>query len=349
MTPMEKGGFDTRDIIASVPNYCKWRFAQYNNTTMTSAEMQENVPLAPYTIYKIGGRARFFIEAADSAVVERAVLFARERSLPFFVLGAGSNVLVADEGFDGLVIHMTGGAVATAGEILTADAGVSMARLVAEAAKAGLGGIEWGIGIPGTVGGSVRGNAGCFGGEMAHSVERVRVLAAGGEAQKTFELANAECEFGYRNSVFKRHPEWIVLSAAFVLRRGDPAAIREKIAAYTKERLAKQDIGTQSCGCIFKNVSWSGVDRAALAARLPEAEKFAAGPNVPASFLIDRAGLKGARSGRAVISSRHANFFVNEGGATARDVAALIERAKAAVRDRYGIELEEEIQRIGKF
>ncbi|TSC78506.1 MAG: UDP-N-acetylmuramate dehydrogenase [Parcubacteria group bacterium Gr01-1014_33] len=310
-------------------------------------EIKEHISLAFFTIYKIGGFARFFVEAKSAEEVEEALGFAAKKNIPFFILGAGSNILVSDKGFDGLVIRMNGGEVKSDGNRLIADAGVMMARAALEAQKAGLSGFEWGIGVPGTIGGSVRGNAGCFGSEINDVIESVKVF----DFQKptTYNLQPTDCEFSYRDSIFKRRPEWIILSATLRLQKGDPNEIREKMANLIKERTAKQDIGTKSCGCIFKNISWSrkDINRQELLPRFTELEKFGERPGIPASFLIDMAGLKGRRVGKISISSRHANFFINEGGGTAEEVIMLIAIAKDIVRRTFGLSLEEEIQYVG--
>lgn len=313
---------------------------------MAGIQVQEHIPLAQFTMYKIGGPARFFIEAHNADEIREAVAYARGRQFQFIVLGAGSNMLVSDTGFDGMVIRITGGNVRIEEERLTADAGVIMARAVTESAKAGLTGFEWGIGVPGTIGGSVRGNAGCFGTEMKDVVESVDVF----DASKTinYKLEARSCEFSYRNSIFKKQPQLIVLSATLKLTKGDPEAIQAEVRRITRERVKKQDIGTKSCGCIFKNVAWEKtMGKQDLLERFPELRQFENQPNVPSAFLIDRAGLKGARTEHASISERHANFFINEGNATPDEIQELITRAKSAVKEKYGIELEEEIQYVG--
>ena len=156
-------------------------------------QVKENIPLAPYTIYKIGGMARFFVEAESEEEIRQVLAFAHEKALPFIIIGAGSNMLVSDEGFSGIVIRMSKGEVRVEGELLACDAGVMMARAVLAGARAGLSGFEWGIGVPGTIGGSIRGNAGCFGGEMKDIVERVRMINGDMEI---VELSNVECAFG---------------------------------------------------------------------------------------------------------------------------------------------------------
>lgn len=303
--------------------------------------------MAPHTIYKIGGVARFFVEASTADDVVEAIGFAAKHKLPFVIIGAGSNMLVADEGFDGVAIRMTGGEVRVDGEWLVCDAGVMMARAVLAAGKAGLGGFEWGIGVPGTIGGSARGNAGCFGGEMKDVIENVEFFDASHNSQ--FKIHNSECEFGYRDSIFKKHPGWVILSAVLHLKRGDAASVQQEVQRITVERLAKQDIGTKCCGCIFKNTTWGRADtnKEELLDRFPELAMFGNQFHIPTSFLLDRAGLKGMRIGGAIISPKHANFFINEGNASAQDIRGLIDRAKEEVRKKFGVLIEEEIQYVG--
>ena len=321
-------------------------------------DIKTNIPLAPYTIYKIGGPASFFAEVKTAEELKEALLFAQEKGLPFFILGAGSNVLISDQGVAGLVIHKSGGEVKINGDRVVVDAGVMMAKAVLVSAKAGLTGFEWGVGVPGTIGGSVRGNAGCFGGEMGQVVERVQLLEFSifnfqfsnklqppSSKFQIRELDSKDCQFGYRDSIFKKHPEWIILSATLKLKKGDLLEIQKEVKRIVTERGQKQDIGTKTCGCIFKNVEWAkiGVDKEKLVRDFSELAAFIDKPNIPSSFLIDRTGLKGKKIGRVFISPKHANFFVNEGGASAEEVRKLIGFAKAEVEKKYGLRLEEEI------
>ncbi|MDZ4299360.1 MAG: UDP-N-acetylmuramate dehydrogenase [Candidatus Sungbacteria bacterium] len=312
-------------------------------------KIQENISLAPYTMYKIGGPARFYIETKSTDELVEAVRFAKEKNLSFFLLGAGSNTLVADRGFNGVIIHPSGGTVnvnTEQGE-LTADADVMMARAAGEAARAGLGGFSWAVGVPGTIGGSVRGNAGCFGGEMKDVVHAVRFYHTDAGAIK--EIDRAACAFAYRDSVFKHRPAWIITSVILKLLSAQSHEIQEAMRRITAERSAKQDIGTKSCGCIFKNPSWemAAYPKEKMLERYPELLPFVERPHIPASFLIDQTGLKGKKIGRIFVSPRHGNFFVNEGGGTADEVMMLVSLVKDAVRRRYGIVLQEEIQLVG--
>lgn len=310
--------------------------------------IKENVLLAPSTVYKIGGPARFFVEVSAKEEIIEAAAFVRAKSLPFFILGAGSNVLISDAGYNGIVLRLVGGKVRIENDgRLSADAGVMMARAVAQSVRAGLAGFEWGIGVPGTVGGSVRGNAGCFGSEMKDVVESVEVCDTAQQATHTIQ--HTSCEFAYRDSIFKKHPEWIILSATLKLQKENPKKIQEKVLAYTKERAQKQDIGTKSCGCIFKNFAWKKItcEKERLLKHFPEFELFRESEMIPASFVIDQAGWKGKAIGRVRVSKKHANFFVNDGGASAEEAAMLISAVKNDILRRFGIALEEEIQFVG--
>lgn len=309
-------------------------------------KIQENVPLAPYTIFKIGGSARFFIEVKNSNELIEALNFARTKNVPFFVLGAGSNILVNDKGFNGLVIRIFGGESKVRSQRLIVDAGVMMASAVSASAKAGFSGFEWGIGIPGTVGGSIRGNAGCFGGEMKDIVESIEIFNT--LTAKRRAINPKQCKFAYRDSIFKKYPELIILSVKLKLKKGNPKEIRKKIIEYTRHRAKTQDIGAKCAGCIFKNVSWDRIpDKKVLLDKFPEFRQFAMKENIPAGFLIDQLGLRGRRVGGAFISPKHANYFINDGTAKADDIVKLISLAKNIVGKNYGIKLEEEIQYVG--
>ena len=311
------------------------------------SRIMSEVALAPYTYYKIGGPARFFVEAEETKHIKQGIEFASGKGLPFIVLGAGSNILVSDAGFPGVVIRLRSKQIDIAGDRVLADAGVSMAQLVSKAIASGLSGIEWGVGIPGTVGGSVRGNAGCFGGEIKDVIANVRVYNA--VAREEQAMSPRECSFGYRDSVFKRKPELIILSAEFQLTEGDRGVSQERIREYAARRSVTQAIGSQSAGCIFKNISWDrpGLDVQKLLRRFPEFGQFAKLPGIPAAYCIDAAGLKGKQVGRAQISRLHANYFVNLGGASAEEVVMLVGVAKDNVRRKFGLQLEEEIQYVG--
>lgn len=307
--------------------------------------IRENVPLAPYTYFKIGGPARFFAEALREEELFEALHFARDKNIPFWILGGGSNILIADEGLPGLVVLVRIGGIEftslPAGQagsnLVRVGAGVTMARAVAASVAHELTGFEWAIGIPGTVGGSVRGNAGCFGGEMKDVVESIEVFnvmsfqrkleSSQKKSRSQIKFGMTDCHFDYRESIFKHDPSLIILSATLQLKKGNLEESRKLIAQYAKERIKKQDIGEQCAGCMFKNFTPSND-----------------GVIIPAGWLIDTAGCKGMRVGNAMVSEKHANYFVNCGGATAKDVLALAEQVKKRVREVHGVALNEEIQ-----
>lgn len=307
----------------------------------------ENERLDGHTVLKIGGPARLFAEVKTANDFITVLLAVKSLKAPWMILGAGSNILVADRGFDGAIIHWLGGGIKIQREEAEAEAPVAMARAAAETLKAGLGGFEWAVGIPGTIGGSVRGNAGCFGGEMKDVVKSIKAVDM--ESGKVRELAAGDAKFGYRDSIFKHHPELVIVSAVIGLKKDDPGESAKLIREYTAQRSKTQDIGAQSAGCIFKNVLWSrkDIDREKLLSRFPELSIFAGSPAISTGFLIDRAGLKGRAVGRAKISERHGNFFLNTGGATAEEMTMLINLAKEHIQKKYDILLEEEIQYVG--
>lgn len=328
-------------------------------------EIKENIPLKPFTVFQVGGSAGFFVETGQKAEIIEALKWAKDKRLPYFILGLGSNILVSDKGFPGLVIKISGGEVSRDGDLITAGAGAKMAEVVNFSLDWGRIGFEWAVGVPGTIGGSVRGNAGCFGSEMKDVVIFVQVFDAGTGEEIKFE--NPDCKFAYRHSVFKERPELIVLSAVLKLSSGDVGEARRKIARAAKARtsalaepvdreffssqgrVSPQEVGRPTVGCAFKNVLWSrrDIDKEHLLSRFPKFGAFEANPGLPTGFLVEEAGLKGVKIGGAMISPRHANFIINTGNARAEDIVMLIGLIKERIHRKFGIQLEEEIQYVG--
>lgn len=277
--------------------------------------IQENVLLAPYCTFQIGGTADFFLEAKSTEEVLEGIDWAQERDLPFFVFGGGSNLLFDDGGFRGLVIRMKSAGLKVEGEEIVADGGVLMAQVVLAAAEAGLTGLEAWNGLPGTVGGAVRGNAGCFEVECKDVLESAEVWLPG-EGVKTMDVDYFE--YGYRDSKLKR-AGGVVLSATFKLKKGESGEIKKKMMEIARSRIQKQPPGS-STGSFFKNPVGDHAGR-----------------------LIEAAGLKGKRLGKAQISDGHANFFLNTGGATAADILALADFVEKTVLDKFGVHLEREV------
>jgi UDP-N-acetylmuramate dehydrogenase len=306
-------------------------------------KIKEKIPLKEYTTFKIGGPARYFFVAKSKEDLKNAILWAKKKKLPFFILGGGSNVLFSDNGFDGLVIKLQNTQYEIRNTKIVAEAGVPLQKLVLELARRGLSGLENLAGIPGTLGGAIWGNAGAFGREIGNLVEEVKVLDVGSSKLEVKKLKNKGCKFGYRGSVFKRRKNWIILEATLKLKKGKKKEIEEKIKEILKLRKEKQPLEFPSAGSVFKNVS---IEKVPKEIREKFKEKIKNG-FLPAGVLIEAAGLKGFQIGGAKISEKHANFIVNVGNAKASDVKELIEKIKKEVKKKFKIQLEEEIKLVG--
>jgi UDP-N-acetylmuramate dehydrogenase len=217
-------------------------------------KIRENVLLRDYTTFKIGGPARYFFVAKSKEDLKNAILWAKKKKLPFFILGGGSNVLFSDNGFKGLVIKLQNTQYEIRNTKIVAEAGVPLQKLVLETAKKGLSGLENLAGIPGTLGGAIWGNAGAFGREIGDLVEEVKVLDVGSSRLEVKKLRNKGCKFGYRDSIFKRKKNWIILEATLKLKKGKRKEIEEKIKEFLKLRKEKQPLEFPSAGSVFKNV-----------------------------------------------------------------------------------------------
>jgi len=342
-------------------------------------KIQENIALAPLTTLGIGGPARWFVEATSEAEIAEACLWAREQDVPLFVLGGGSNVLVADTGFDGLALHVALERMEQDGELLRAAAGTPWVDCVEQALRANCAGLECLAGIPGTVGGTPVQNVGAYGQEVASVIERVRAFDR--VAQKFVEFANAECGFAYRKSRFNStdRERYVVTRVDYRLRKnGAPTLTYAELKAHFSGRektsslaevaeavreirrgkgmlLVEGDPDCRSAGSFFKNPSVAPevaerVEQiaadAGVAVRVFPAEGGLV--KIPAAWLIEQAGFrKGYALGAAGISSRHTLALVNRGSATAAEILALAEKIQAAVEARFGIPLETEPEMVG--
>jgi UDP-N-acetylmuramate dehydrogenase len=281
-------------------------------------KVKANVLLASYTTFKIGGPADLFYEAKTSEEIIKAVKLAKRLKIPYFILGEGSNLLVSDQGFKGLVIKIQTLEFKLRNSNIIADSGVRLKTLVEEAAKAGLSGLEFAAGIPGTLGGAIRGNAGAWQQNIGDKVLRVRVLAKNGKIRW---LSQKDCQFKYRQSRFKKTGE-VILAIELQLEKGTKEEILKKIKKNLKNR--KNQPKETSAGCIFVNPK-----------------------PLSAGKMIEECGLKAKRVGGAQISTQHANFIVNLGEAKAKDVLQLIKLAKTKVQKKFGVRLEKEIYLLG--
>lgn len=289
---------------------------------MNLDSFKKNVPLANHTTFKIGGPAKYFFEAGTKEEIIEAVKFAKENNLPFFILGGGSNVLALDEGYNGLIIKIKNAKLKIENSSIIADAGIMLCSLVKASLDASLSGLEWAVGIPGTFGGAVRGNAQAFGENIAGNLEEVEALDTNSLKIKTFN--KEDCSYSEKNSIFKEKSSLIILSAKLKLKKGKKKEIDKKIKENLFYRKESQPFGFPSAGSVFVNEE--GRD--------------------PSSVLIEKAGLKGKKAGRAMVSKKHAGFIVNLGGATAKDVLELIKIVKKEVKNKFAVNLKEEIQII---
>ena len=293
--------------------------------------VRTEVPLAPYTTFKVGGPAEWFLETRTAGEIVDVLRLAHASRVPVTLLGGGSNVLIGDGGVRGLVIRPRGGLIEQIdSERVRADAATTINGLVRWTVQRGIGGLEAWAGTPGTVGGAIFGNA-HFGGRLiGELVESVRLAGLEGD---TRDLSRDEMEFGYDRSRLQTTGE-VLLSAVFRVSAGDPAALRDVARQSIAYRKNTQPLDTPSAGCIFQNP-----DRAEVPAEIPAS----------AGALVDRAGLKGTARGDARVSSTHGNFIVNEGHATAAEIRALIDLCRTRVNERFGVALREEIVYLGDF
>jgi UDP-N-acetylmuramate dehydrogenase len=314
--------------------------------------IQKNIPMAPFTTFRIGGPAKFFVEVSSTEELAEAIEYAQDNKLEFFVSGGGSNVLVSDDGFDGLVIRIKNNLLVVHKDSIGCGSGLALAEVVRESADRGLAGLEWATGIPGAIGGAIRGNAGAFGSEMAAIVDTVNAIDVADlyeeennkRAVKIKTFKREECLFNYRDSIFKNNRDLIIISAVLQLVAESGEAVREKMQETLEQRLSKQP-KESSAGSFFKNPM---VSKQELIDEFKQETGASCNDGrVAAGWIIARADLLGKKMGGAMVSKKHANFIVNTGDATAEDVIMLVSYVKQQVRDKFGIELQEEVQYVG--
>ncbi len=279
-----------------------------------------NIPLAPYTTFGIGGKADFFYPVTKPEELVFGIRTAQKYKLHFFLLGGGSNVLVSDSGFRGLVIRNQCCDIRVNKECITCQSGAVLNDVVNLACKHGLSGLEFATGIPGTIGGAIRGNAGAWGKSAGDVLTQAVILTKRGDIK---EVVKDFFQFAYRDSELKRTGD-VLLSATFKLKEYDRKRIEKKIRENLKKRKENLPWQSKSAGCFFKNV-------------ISDDNKIAAG------FLLDQIGAKGMQQGEAKVSEKHANILINGGSASASDVRRLAQRLKGKVKKKFNITLEEEV------
>ncbi len=304
-------------------------------------DVKLNVLLAKKTTFKIGGPAQYFITVDTVEKAVELLQYLDGNGTPYFIFGGGSNMLASDDGFTGVVIHLADKRYHVDGENITVAAGMSTVEMAQISIKEGLTGFEWGVGVPGTIGGAVRGNAGAMGSEMSKSVVSVEAYVDG--HVETF--SHEACVFKYRESVFKDNGG-VVLRLTLGLKKAENANGMREALSYLQYRNKTQPQGFASTGCIFKNPDLAENKEVLLRHFDEQDEKiqqFLKVGKISAGWLVEQVGMKGAQAGQAKVSDTHGNFIVNLGGATAHDVHTLIEQIKTKVYDTYGIDMHEEI------
>ena len=309
-----------------------------------TVKIKKNVPLSPLTTFKIGGPAKYFTEVRTEDEVREVISWAKENQVIFIILAGGSNVLIPDEGVNGLVIHLVGDDFSCAGSVLDCNAGYDLLHLITIMADKGLGGWEKLAGIPGTVGGGVRGGIGAFGSEIKDFIVKVRALDSTTGAVR--EFSNSECDFSYRASFFKTHQEWVITRAYITLHRVNSAESNRIIRETMAEREKRHLQSARTAGSFFMNPTASED-----ICEMFETEKGVASREnrVPAGWLIERTGMKGTAVGGAQVSMQHSNYILNTGNATADDIRSLTERVKSAVKEKFGVDLQEEVRVIPSY
>lgn len=300
-------------------------------------KIKEYVPLAPLTTFQIGGPARYMTNARKDEDVRAAIRWAKDKGLRLIVLAGGSNVLVPDGGLDALVVRIVGNLYSFLDGVVDSWAGTDLLKLIRAVGEQGYGGWEKLAGIPGSIGGAVRGNAGAFGSEIKDFVTSVRALNT--ETGDVRDFTNAECDFSYRHSFFKDHPEWIVLRVIAKLEPIQAAESAKRASETIAERERRHLQNVKAAGSFFMNPK-----APAEIISMFEQEKRVRSreDRVPAGWLIEKAGLKGATVGGAIASLQHPNYIVNTGSATSHDVCNLAQLIKLEVENKFGVELTEE-------
>lgn len=302
--------------------------------------IKQDIDLSSLTTFCLGGPAKHYLEAKTKEELSAAIVWAKERSLPIFILGGGSNLLVSSKGFDGLVIKLQNRQLSVDGREIRVGAGAGLPALVMAATDNGLSGLEWAAGIPGTIGGAIRGNAGAYGGEIKDSLVEAEVYCLTDDIWESWR--REDFNFSYRGSRLKTDKTRLVWLAVFSFTESDIQAVRAKIIELTAPRRGKLSF-EPSAGCIFKNLPVEALSDEALI-RFSDQLRFG---KLPAGIVVEELGFKGRRSGGALVSPVHANFIVNTGDAKPEEVLALINEIKTAAFDELGLRLDTEIEMLG--
>jgi UDP-N-acetylmuramate dehydrogenase len=314
--------------------------AQERLAGIPNLTVSRHTPLKRYTRFGIGGPADLYAETDSVEAFIQAMAAARESRMPTMVIGGGTNLIVSDEGFRGIVLRYRGEGLVARGGRVVAQAGAVLQDLVDYTIARGLKGLETLSGIPGSVGAAVYGNAGAYGHSISERIVRVQFF----DGQTVRVFGNEECEFHYRESVFKRCKEWIIFSTELALDPADAAELRKAADDILKVRNEKFPVTMKCAGSIFKNLLLRDLPPD-VAAQVPE--RVVREGKIPAAWFLEQVGAKGMERGAIRVADYHANLIYNTGEGTAADLRAVIAELKARVRARFGIEIEEEVQYVG--
>lgn len=286
--------------------------------------VKENEPMKKHTTFRVGGPADYFLTPENAEQVKETIIYLKEKEVPYYVVGNGSNLLVGDQGFRGAIvqIYQKMNQIRTEGDFIYAEAGALLSKIASEALAQELTGFEFASGIPGTLGGAVMMNAGAYGGEIKQVIQEATVLTPAGKVET---LTVDEMELSYRSSVFSKNGD-IVLSAVLKFEKGDKEAIRSRMDELKEQRVTKQPLEYPSAGSTFKRP-----------------EGYFAGK------LIQDAGLRGFQVGGAQVSEKHCGFVINKENATAADIVSLMAQVSEKVEAQFGVRLEPEVKRLGEF
>jgi UDP-N-acetylmuramate dehydrogenase len=299
-----------------------------------------DVPLSQYTRFGIGGPTDFYIETADPVSFAKALATVRESGIESVVIGGGTNLIVADEGFRGVCLKLTSDRIRADELRVEVECGAALQALVDFTVERGLAGLETMTGIPGSVGAAIYGNAGAYGHSIQERVRVVRFLDGG----TVREFNNAECGFHYRESIFKNNKQWVILSATLEMEAGDAVVLGGTADRILTTRNRKYPPTMKCAGSIFKNFLLSQLPAEVVA---EISETVVIERKVPSAWFLEQVGAKGMKRGGIEVADYHANLIYNAGGGTARDLVAIVDELKRRVRERWGIPLEEEVQYVG--
>lgn len=301
--------------------------------------VQEQIPLSTLTRFGIGGPARVLADASTPKALRQAIEHLRTAQTPFTVIGGGSNLVASDEGFLGVVLRYTDDSMDFDEDRVAVSAGAILQELVDASIRRGLAGLHTMTGIPGWVGGAVYGNAGAYGHSIHEFVEKVRFLNERGDL---LEISNEACQFHYRESIFKKRKDWIIVGTTLHLMEGHPSDI-DRALEIRQTRDAKYPPSMKCAGSIFKNLLWKDLPESA---REQVPASVVREGKVPSAYFLEQCGAKGMREGGIVVADYHANLIYNEGSGTASQVRKLVAELKRRVEERFGLLLEEEVQYV---